>query len=115
MTLFVSVCSEYTEILSGEQRRRYKAEFAAQYEQYRVLHTRVDAVTRVFTRLEERLRGEAVGGPTHRDIKRQIVKEYQRTQRDQAYQRDMTYFKYLHLKLAHIKRLVLDYDRLGFH
>lgn len=57
---------QYTEITSPEQRRRYKSEFATQYEEYLIIHSRMQAVSDRFTLLEERLHGEPNGSPNHR-------------------------------------------------
>lgn len=45
------------------------------------------------------------------DIKKQIVRDYKENQRDGEYQKGKRRFQYLHDKLSHIKRLVLEYDQ----
>lgn len=52
----------YTTISSTEQRRRYKAEFNADYEEYRRLHAQVARVSRRFTQLQDRLKREEACG-----------------------------------------------------
>ena len=44
------------------------------------------------------------------EIKNQIVREYQENKRDLKFQEHKRRFQYLHEKLSHIKRLVLEYD-----
>lgn len=52
----------YTTISSLEQRRRYKAEFNADYEEYRRLHAQVAKVSKRFIQLQDRLRREEASG-----------------------------------------------------
>ncbi|XP_015604168.1 RNA polymerase II elongation factor Ell isoform X2 [Cephus cinctus] len=102
----------YTTISSAEQRRRYKAEFNADYEEYRRLHTQVAKVSKRFAQLEERLKQEMAYGNYERseEIKEQILEKYNETKRDPVHQETKRRFHYLHEKLSHIKRLVLEYD-----
>lgn len=55
---FPDYLMEYTTIKSGEQRRRYKSDFNADYNEYRDLHAVVERVSKRFAQLEERLRQE---------------------------------------------------------
>jgi RNA polymerase II elongation factor ELL len=50
------IFSEFTRILSVEQRRKYKTEFDQDYQEYRELHTMMEGVSQKFTMLEDRLR-----------------------------------------------------------
>ena len=43
-------------------------------------------------------------------MKHRIVEEYEKNKRNQTYQEARSNFQYLHEKLAHIKKLVHDYD-----
>lgn len=52
----------YTTISSLEQRRRYKTEFNADYEEYRRLHTQVAKVSKRFIELQDRLKQEEASG-----------------------------------------------------
>jgi len=100
----------YISIRDNEQRRRYKADFTADYSEYRDLHAEVEKVSKRFALLEERLRQEERNSVTWKAIKNQIVKEYQENKNDLKFQEDKRRFQYLHEKLSHIKRLVLEYD-----
>ncbi|OAD54139.1 RNA polymerase II elongation factor ELL2 [Eufriesea mexicana] len=102
----------YTTISSAEQRRRYKAEFNADYEEYRRLHAQVAEVSRHFTQLQDRLRQEEASAnwDEYEEIRRQILQEYDETKRDPVHTETKRRFHYLHEKLSHIKRLVLEYD-----
>ena len=44
------------------------------------------------------------------NVKHRIVEEYEKNKRNQTYQEARSNFQYLHEKLAHIKKLVHDYD-----
>ncbi|XP_071450365.1 RNA polymerase II elongation factor Ell [Hetaerina americana] len=102
--------TEYTRIMTAEQRNKYKADFNADYSEYRELHAVVEMVSRRFAILEERLLQKEKGSEEWNTIKDQIVREYQENKRDQQYPEAKKKFQYLHEKLSHIKRLVLEYD-----
>ncbi|XP_018574099.1 RNA polymerase II elongation factor Ell [Anoplophora glabripennis] len=101
---------QYVTIQDVDQRRRYKADFNADYAEYRDLHGIVEKVSRRFAQLEERLKQEDENSPRYKDIKRQIVREYHENKKDLEHQRAKRRFQYLHDKLSHIKQLVLEYD-----
>jgi len=100
----------YIPIENSEQRNRYKAEFNQYYAKYRSLHNVLDTVSKKFASLESRLRETPKGTKEFQDVKAQIVVEYQRNKDDQTYQEARSSFQYLHEKLAHIKKLVHEYD-----
>ncbi|XP_056642056.1 RNA polymerase II elongation factor Ell isoform X3 [Diorhabda carinulata] len=102
---------EYVTIRDAEQRRRYKADFNADYTEYRDLHSIVEKVSRRFAQLEERLKKEEENSPKFKDVKKQIVREYQENKKNMNHQRAKRRFQYLHEKLSHIKRLVMEYDQ----
>ncbi|XP_075721284.1 RNA polymerase II elongation factor ELL-like isoform X3 [Rhipicephalus microplus] len=120
----IEVRSKYTEITSEEQRYRYKADFNAEYEEYKALHSTIESVSKRFSDLEECLRTAREGTEQWNDclldapegseqrnhVAQQIMKAYEETERDQQYQHARQKFEYLHHKLAHIKCLVMDYD-----
>lgn len=102
---------EYTTIRDIDQRRRYKQTFNDNYAEYKELHGIVEKVSRRFAELEERLKQEDVNSEGYRDLKKQIVKEYQQNKQDTDHQKIKQRFQYLHDKLSHIKRLVLEFDQ----
>ncbi|KAK5649180.1 hypothetical protein RI129_000209 [Pyrocoelia pectoralis] len=108
---FPDYLTEYATIRSAEQRRRYKSDFNADYAEYRELHAVVEKVSRRFAELEERLKQENISSPKYKDIKKQIVREYNQNKQDLEHQKAKGRFQYLHDKLSHIKRLVLEYDQ----
>lgn len=73
------------------------------------MHGVVEEVSRRFAELEEKLQ-ETKGTPEHKNIKKRIFVEYLEKKRDKEHQRAKQRFQYLHDKLSHIKRLVLEYD-----
>lgn len=99
----------YVPIEDSEQRIRYKTEFNQYYAKYRTLHNVLDTVSKKFASLENRLR-EARGSQEIKAVKAQIVVEYERNKNDKTYQEARSSFQYLHEKLAHIKKLVHDFD-----
>ena len=44
------------------------------------------------------------------NVKARILQEYERNKQDKVYQEARSNFQYLHEKLAHIKKLVHDFD-----
>lgn len=53
--------SKYTAVISVDQRQRYKDDFNAEYDEYRILHARVESITRRFTQLDGKCRRLAPG------------------------------------------------------
>jgi len=102
--------SVYTPIVSVEQRVRYKSEFNQYYAKYRALHKVLDTVSKKFAHLEARLKEAQKGSQDFKNVKHRIVEEYEKNKKNQTYQEARSNFQYLHEKLAHIKKLVHDYD-----
>nr|XP_045614848.1 RNA polymerase II elongation factor Ell-like isoform X2 [Procambarus clarkii] len=100
----------YTTIVSVEQRSQYKADFNKQYQEYLLLHGFIQERTQPFTNLEERLRNETLGSDEYNTIRAQILSKYEATQQDHEFQQKKKRYTYLHEKLAHIKKLVREYD-----
>ncbi|XP_035230097.1 RNA polymerase II elongation factor ELL-like [Stegodyphus dumicola] len=101
---------EYGTIESREQRARYKADFNAQYEEYLHLHSKIKGISRKFAHLEHNLHTCEEGSEDFKRIKSRIYKEYRAYQQDPNYIDALKKFNFLHCKLSHIKRLVMDYD-----
>ncbi|KAL1508914.1 hypothetical protein ABEB36_003733 [Hypothenemus hampei] len=102
---------QYIKITSPEQKRAYKADFNADYSEYKSLYPIVEKVSKRFVQLEEELKQEVVNTPRYKDIKKQIVREYHEMKKDLEHIRAKNRFQYLHEKLSHIKKLVSDYDQ----
>lgn len=54
--VLLSPYSKYMTVVSIDQRQTYKDNFNAEYEEYRILHARVEKITRHFTQLDARCR-----------------------------------------------------------
>ncbi|KAF7280884.1 hypothetical protein GWI33_005432 [Rhynchophorus ferrugineus] len=100
----------YVTITSPEQKSAYKADFNEDYAEYKNLYPIVEKVSKRFEELQERLNQESENSPRYKDIKKQIVREYQEMKKNSKHQRTKSRFQYLHEKLSHIKRLVSDYQ-----
>lgn len=106
---------EFSSIVSQSQRIEYKAVYNQSYEKYRHLHQVLDTVSKRAAHLENQLKKFAKGSHEYKMVKAKIKAEFLQTKSDPACQEAYSTFQYLHEKLAHIKKLVHDYDmeRLG--
>ncbi|KAG7514685.1 RNA polymerase II elongation factor ELL [Solea senegalensis] len=102
----------YTVIGSPEQRQRYKNDFNAEYSEYRGLHARIEGITRQFTVLDNELKQLQHGTDKYKTIHNQILQEYHKIKKTNPnYSQEKNRCEYLHNKLAHIKRLIAEYDQ----
>ncbi|XP_038572079.1 RNA polymerase II elongation factor ELL [Micropterus salmoides] len=103
---------KYTVISSPEQRQRYKNDFNAEYSEYRGLHARIEGITRQFTVLDNELKQLQHGTDKYKTIHNQILQEYRKIKKTNPnYSQEKNRCEYLHNKLAHIKRLIAEYDQ----
>uniref|UniRef100_A0A671WSC1 Elongation factor RNA polymerase II n=1 Tax=Sparus aurata TaxID=8175 RepID=A0A671WSC1_SPAAU len=103
---------KYTVISSPEQRQRYKNDFNAEYSEYRDLHARIEGITRQFTVLDNELKQLQQGTEKYKTIHNQILQEYHKIKKTNPnYSQEKNRCEYLHNKLAHIKRLIAEYDQ----
>merc|ERR1712115_450467 len=100
--------TKFVKIGSSEQRRVYKAEFNKDYNRYMVLHGQLQRVSQRFAKMQR----TPETSPEYQRLKKMIMDEYQ-TQQSSGFKRDQDEFQYLHQKLAHIKKLVHDFDTSG--
>ncbi|XP_067368485.1 RNA polymerase II elongation factor ELL isoform X1 [Channa argus] len=106
---------KYTVIESPEQRQRYKNDFNAEYSEYRGLHARIEGITRQFTVLDNELKQLQQGTEKYKTIHNQILQEYHKIKKTNPnYSQEKNRCEYLHNKLAHIKRLIAEYDQQQF-
>ncbi|XP_061172300.1 RNA polymerase II elongation factor ELL-like [Saccostrea echinata] len=101
---------KYIAISSGPQRAKYKQDFNTEYQEYRDLHDNVEKVTRKFADLETLMKRTQPGTEEFENLKNRIRQEYKYQKDDHKYMEQKKRFEYLHKKLGHIKRLILDYD-----
>ncbi|KAJ8277270.1 hypothetical protein GJAV_G00073370 [Gymnothorax javanicus] len=104
--------TKYTEISSQEQRQNYKNDFNAEYSEYRGLHARIEGITRQFTVLDSELKQLQQGTDKYKTIHNQILQEYRKIKKTNPnYSQEKNRCEYLHNKLAHIKKLIAEYDQ----
>uniref|UniRef100_A0A1A7XE63 Elongation factor RNA polymerase II n=1 Tax=Iconisemion striatum TaxID=60296 RepID=A0A1A7XE63_9TELE len=103
---------KYTVIGSPEQRQKYKNDFNAEYIEYRSLHARIEEITRQFTVLDNELKQLQQGTDKYKTIHNQILQEYHKIKKTNPnYSQEKNRCEYLHNKLAHIKKLIAEYDQ----
>uniref|UniRef100_A0A8D3DJ12 Elongation factor for RNA polymerase II 2 n=2 Tax=Scophthalmus maximus TaxID=52904 RepID=A0A8D3DJ12_SCOMX len=103
---------KYTALVSMDQRQSYKNDFNAEYDEYRLLHARVESITRRFTLLDGQCRKLAPGTKEYQKVQDDVLKEYKKMkQHSPSYHEEKQRCEYLHNKLAHIKRLISEFDQ----
>ena len=105
--------SEFLRIGNLEQRKVYKSEFNKAYNRYMIVHARLDRISQRFSNLQMQLRHTPETSPEYVLLKKMVIKEYQAANTNEA-KLDREEFTYLHKKLAHIKKLVHDYDAIAY-
>uniref|UniRef100_A0A3Q1JHE6 OCEL domain-containing protein n=1 Tax=Anabas testudineus TaxID=64144 RepID=A0A3Q1JHE6_ANATE len=109
--LLISI-QKYMPLVSIDQRQRYKDDFNAEYDEYRLLHARVESITRHFTQLDSQCRKLAPGTKEYQKVQEEVLREYKKIKRHSPnYHEEKQRCEYLHNKLAHIKRLIADFDQ----
>ncbi|XP_013924387.1 PREDICTED: RNA polymerase II elongation factor ELL [Thamnophis sirtalis] len=103
---------KYGAISSSEQRQSYKNDFNAEYGEYRDLHARIERITRRFMELDSELKQLSQGSEEYKTIHDQILQEYRKIKKTNPnYSQEKNRCEYLHNKLAHIKKLIAEYDQ----
>ncbi|XP_066551513.1 RNA polymerase II elongation factor ELL isoform X2 [Amia ocellicauda] len=103
---------KYTVIASQDQRQSYKNDFNAEYGEYRGLHARIERITHQFTLLDTELKQLQQGTDKYKTIHNQILQEYRKIKKTNPnYSQEKNRCEYLHNKLAHIKKLIAEYDQ----
>ncbi|XP_073452064.1 RNA polymerase II elongation factor ELL isoform X2 [Aquarana catesbeiana] len=103
---------KYTAIASQEQRQTYKTDFNEEYNEYRNLHARIERITSRFTQLDGQLKQLCSGSEEYKTIHDQILQEYRKIKKSNPnYSQEKNRCEYLHNKLAHIKKLIAQYDQ----
>lgn len=104
--------AKYTAVISMDQRQRFKDDFNAEYDEYRILHAHVESITRRFTQLDTQCRRLVPGTKEYQEVHEQVLQEYKNIkQHSPKYYEEKQRCEYLHNKLAHIKRLIADFDK----
>ncbi|OCU02295.1 RNA polymerase II elongation factor ELL2 [Xenopus laevis] len=103
---------KYTVIVSSEQRQTYKDDFNSEYDEYRSLHARVENVTRKFMQLDTQRKSLSPGSKEYKTVHEEVLQEYRKIKETSPnYYEEKYRCEYLHNKLAHIKRLIGEFDQ----
>uniref|UniRef100_A0A8C4QIL3 OCEL domain-containing protein n=1 Tax=Eptatretus burgeri TaxID=7764 RepID=A0A8C4QIL3_EPTBU len=97
--------SEYPPLKTVNRRAQYKEDFNEEYAEYRTLHSRIQEVTQHFAKLETQLLAldpNSEHAPFM--LQRGEIKH-------PRYQEEKHHCQYLHIKLAHIKQCIKNYDQ----
>ncbi|NXV92651.1 ELL2 factor, partial [Calonectris borealis] len=65
---------KYIAIVSNEQRQSYKDDFNAEYDEYRILHARIESITRRFMKLDAQRKLLSPGSKEYQVKKDKTVK-----------------------------------------
>ncbi|XP_004625486.1 RNA polymerase II elongation factor ELL2 [Octodon degus] len=103
---------KYIAIVSYEQRQNYKDDFNAEYDEYRALHARMETVARRFIKLDAQRKRLSPGSREYQNVHEEVLQEYQKIKQSSPnYHEEKYRCEYLHNKLAHIKRLIGEFDQ----
>ncbi|XP_064130309.1 RNA polymerase II elongation factor ELL2 isoform X2 [Loxodonta africana] len=103
---------KYIAIVSYEQRQNYKDDFNAEYDEYRALHARMETVARRFIKLDAQRKRLSPGSKEYQNVHEEVLQEYQKIKQSSPnYHEEKYRCEYLHNKLAHIKRLIGEFDQ----
>uniref|UniRef100_A0A2K5IKH5 OCEL domain-containing protein n=1 Tax=Colobus angolensis palliatus TaxID=336983 RepID=A0A2K5IKH5_COLAP len=99
-------------IISYEQRQNYKDDFNAEYDEYRALHARMETVARRFIKLDAQRKHLSPGSKEYQNVHEEVLQEYQKIKQSSPnYHEEKYRCEYLHNKLAHIKKLIGEFDQ----
>ncbi|XP_029428852.1 RNA polymerase II elongation factor ELL2 [Rhinatrema bivittatum] len=103
---------KYKAIVSCEERQIYKDDFNSEYDEYRNLHARVENITRRFVKLDAKRKLHTPGSKAYRVVHEEVLQEYRKIKESSPnYHEEKYRCEYLHNKLAHIKRLIGEFDQ----
>ncbi|XP_007430989.1 RNA polymerase II elongation factor ELL2 [Python bivittatus] len=103
---------KYIAVVSYEQRQSYKDDFNAEYDEYRNLHARMESVTRRFMKLDAQRKRLSPGTKEYQILHEEVLQEYRKIKQSSPnYHEEKYRCEYLHNKLAHIKRLIGEFDQ----
>lgn len=103
---------KYIAIVSYEQRQNYKNDFNAEYDEYRALHARMETVARRFIKLDAQRKRLSPGSKEYQNVHEEVLQEYKKIKQSSPnYHEEKYRCEYLHNKLAHIKRLIGEFDQ----
>ncbi|XP_010730382.3 RNA polymerase II elongation factor ELL [Larimichthys crocea] len=101
----------YGTIMNLEQRQRYQADFCAEYDEYKNLHSRIATITHMFVQLGSKIKSLSPGTREYKIMEDQILEKYSKYRKKfPGYREEKKRCEYLHEKLSYIKQLIIDYD-----
>ncbi|XP_049728920.1 RNA polymerase II elongation factor ELL2-like [Elephas maximus indicus] len=104
--------ANYFTIVTSEQRQHYVQEFRAEYDEYQALRAKLVTVSSPFVNLDAKRKNLSPGTKVYQDISEKISLEYQKIkQSNPNFDAEKERCWYLYNKLAHIKRLIRDFDQ----
>lgn len=103
--------SKYSVICGDSQRQEYKNDFNTEYFEYQKLYQEINKVSQKFLDWDNQMKNLNKGSPAYEKLERKIVNEYHQTKKDTKFIQTKNRFEFLHRKLGHIKKLVVDYDQ----
>ncbi|KAM9507541.1 RNA polymerase II elongation factor ELL2 [Guaruba guarouba] len=103
--------TKYTRIVSKEQRESYKEDFYADYGEYRTLHAWIESISKIFMNFDERRKHLPPESKEYQVLHEEVIEEYRAlAQSSPSYHERKRRCEYLHSKLSHIKRLIMEFD-----
>ncbi|XP_047571694.1 RNA polymerase II elongation factor ELL2-like [Lutra lutra] len=104
--------ANYVPIVSSKQHQQYEQEFRVEYDEYQGLYAKMLTLSRVFINLDSKRKHLSPDSKKYQDINKKISLEYQKMKQiNPNYYAEKHRCQYLYNKLAHIKRLINDYDQ----
>ncbi|XP_033839197.1 RNA polymerase II elongation factor ELL2-like isoform X1 [Periophthalmus magnuspinnatus] len=101
----------YSPIINLEQRERYQADFCAEYDEYKDLHSRIATITHMFVQLGAKIKSLSPGTKEYKIMEDQILEKYSKYKKKfPGYREEKKRCEYLHEKLSYIKQLITDFD-----
>ncbi|XP_021044409.1 RNA polymerase II elongation factor ELL2-like [Mus pahari] len=106
--------SNYTVIVSSDQRQCYEKEFWADYSEYQAMYDKIQISCTPIIDLDSERKGFSPGSKEYQDITKKISVEYQKLrQLNPKFCKEKNRCVFLYNKLVHIKKLINDFDQQG--
>ncbi|XP_076775119.1 RNA polymerase II elongation factor ELL2-like [Arvicanthis niloticus] len=104
--------SNYTIIVSSDQRQCYEKEFRADYSEYQAMYDKIQISCTPIIDLDSERKGLSPGSKEYQDITKKISIEYQKMrQLNPKFCEEKNRCVFLYNKLVHIKKLIKDFDQ----
>ncbi|XP_031230027.1 RNA polymerase II elongation factor ELL2-like [Mastomys coucha] len=106
--------SNYTIIVSPDQRQCYEKEFRADYSEYQAMYDKIQISCTPVIDLDSERKEFSPGSNEYQDITKKISVEYQKMrQLNPKFCEEKNRCVFLYNKLVHIKKLINDFDQQG--